>query len=177
MDKIDVLNREEFVGKLVTLVETFSSNNSSVFFAIDGKWGTGKTFVLDMFQAQLERIQSEKTAKDKYFVIRYDCWKFDYYEEPLIAIVSSMISVIDEKTKLFPDSETKRKLLGTLKAAGVTLLSIGNAALKVKTGVDVQKVYDQLRNGWQDGEKNTLMIILMMPISVSIRLLKDCLSC
>ena len=153
MDKIDILNREEFVVKLVTLVETISSSNSSVCFAIDGKWGTGKTFVLDMFQEQLERIQSEETAKEKYFVIRYDCWKFDYYEEPLIAIVSSMISVIEEKTKLFPDSEAKQKLLGTLKAAGVALLSIGNAALKEKIGVDVQKAYDQLRNGWQDGEK------------------------
>lgn len=146
MDKSDILNRDEFVEQLITLVENISSNKSSASFAINGAWGCGKSFVLDMFQERLEEIQSEETCKDKYFVIRYDSWKFDYYEEPLVAIVASMISIIEEKTKLFPDSKEKRELLGMLKAVGVTLLSIGNSALKNKTGIDFKEVYETVCN-------------------------------
>lgn len=151
MKTIDILNREDFVHQLLRLTENISANKSSTCFAINGAWGCGKTFILDMFQEQLEQIQSEETAQEKYFVIRYDCWKFDYYEEPLIAIVSSMISTIEEKTKLFPESEKKSKLLGILKAIGVSLLSMSNSTIKEKTGIDVKKAYDIIREGSDKG--------------------------
>lgn len=151
MDKLDILNRAEFVEQLLKLVENVSANKASTCFAINGPWGCGKTFVLDMFQKELEQIQSEETFMDKYFVVRYDCWKFDYYEEPLVAIVSSMMSIIEEKTKLFPDSEKKREVLGVLKAVGVTLLSIGNTALRETTHLDIQKAYETIRDGKEEG--------------------------
>ena len=151
MDKVDILNRDAFIDQLLKLTENLSANKSSTCFAINGVWGSGKTFVLDMFQEQLELIQSEETYTDKYFVIRYNCWEFDYYEEPLVAIVSSIMPIIEEKTKLFPDSETKSKLLGILKAAGVTLLSMGSNAFKQKIGIDLQKTYDIIRTGGKEG--------------------------
>lgn len=147
MNKLDILNRGDFVEQLIKLTDNISANKSSTCFAINGPWGCGKSFVLDMLQEQLEHIQSEGTYTDKYFVIRYNCWKFDYYEEPLVAIVASMMSIIEEKTKLFPDSEEKRQILGMLKAVGVTLLSIGNATFREKTGFDVQKAYETIRSG------------------------------
>lgn len=146
MDRLDILNRDEFVEQLITLVENISANKSSASFAINGAWGCGKSFVLDMFQERLEEIQSEETYINKYFVIRYDSWKFDYYEEPLVAIVASMISIIEKKTKLFPDSEKKLELLGMLKAVGITLLSIANSALKEKTGIDCKEAYETVCN-------------------------------
>ena len=151
MDKLDILNRDAFIEQLLKLIENISDNKSSTCFAINGPWGCGKTFVLDMFQEQLEQIQDENTCTNKYFVIPYNCWKFDYYEEPLVAIVASMMSIIEEKTKLFPDSEQKRAILGMLKAVGVTLLSIGNATLQEKTGLDFQKAYEIICNGKQAG--------------------------
>ena len=151
MDKLDILNRAEFVEQLLKLVENVSANKASTCFAINGPWGCGKTFVLDMFQKELEQIQSEETFMDKYFVVRYDCWKFDYYEEPLVAIVSSMMSIIEEKTKLFPDSEKKREVLGVLKAVGVTLLSIGNTALRETTHWIFRKRTETIRDGKEEG--------------------------
>lgn len=151
MEKLDILNRDGFVKQLLKVVENISANKASTCFAVNGPWGCGKTFVLDMFQEQLEQIQSEETSTNKYFVIRYDCWKFDYYEEPLIAIVASMMSIIEEKTKLFPDGEKKRKILGILKAVGVTLLSIGSVALREKTGLDIQKALETISDGQEAG--------------------------
>lgn len=151
MNKMDILNRDEFVERLIRLVENISDNNASTCFAINGTWGVGKSFVLDMFEEKLSPVQSISTCNDKYFMIRYNCWKYDYYEEPLIAIVATMITTIEEKTKLFPDDEKKKEILGVLKAVGVSLLSLGNDAVKEKTGVDVQKAFEIISKGKEDG--------------------------
>lgn len=151
MDKIDILNREEFVGQLVNLVKNISMNKSSTCFALNGDWGCGKSFVLDMFQQELEQIQSEETSDSRFFVIRYNCWKYDYYEEPLVAIISAMISMIREKTSIFQDSEEKRKILGMLQTIGSTLFSIGSDAVKAKFGLDIQKAFEIVQNGAQKG--------------------------
>ena len=151
MDKIDILNREEFVGQLVNLVKNISMNKSSTCFALNGDWGCGKSFVLDMFQEKLEQIQSEETNDSRFFVIRYNCWKYDYYEEPLVAIISAMISMIEEKISIFKDPEEKRKILGMLKAVGSALFSMGNDAVKEKIGLDVKKFFEILQTGAKEG--------------------------
>ena len=153
MDKIDILNRTEFVERLVALTENISNNKKSVSFAVDGEWGVGKSFVLDMYEERLSAIQSEETAADKYFVVRYNCWKYDYYEEPLIAIVSSLIETIDNKTKLFPDSEKKSFILGALKAVGYSLLSFANTAIKEGTGFDAKKCLKKTKQSIENEQK------------------------
>lgn len=151
MDKIDILNRDKFVDDLLRVMENISDNKASTCFALNGVWGSGKSFVLDMFEEKLGQTQSEETSTDKYFIIRYNSWQYDYYEEPLVAIVATMISTIEEKTKLFPDCKEKREMLGMLKAAGVSLLSLGNAVVKEKTGIDFQKAYETVLQGKEDG--------------------------
>lgn len=153
MNKLDVLNRYEFVCKLVNLVENIETTNTSVTFALNGKWGSGKSFVLDMFEEELSRIQSEETATDKYFIIRYNCWKNDYYQEPLIAIVSSIVSSIEEKTKLFPDTKENREIIGMIKATGLSLLSIGNTIVKDKIGLDIQGAVKTVLDGKKTGKE------------------------
>ena len=153
MNKLDILNRYEFVCSLINLVENISVANTSVTFALNGKWGSGKSFVLDMFEEELSRIQSEETATDKYFIIRYNCWKNDYYQEPLIAIVSSIVSSIEEKTMLFPDTEENREIIGMIKAAGLSLLSLGNTIVKDKIGLDIQGAVKTVLNGKKSGSE------------------------
>lgn len=78
-------------------------------------------------------------------------WKYDYYEEPLVAIVSTMISIVEEKTKLFPSSQRREEILGILKSAGVVLLSMADEVVKNKIGVGFQKCVDIVLNGKQNG--------------------------
>ena len=153
MEKLDILNREEFVDKLVNLTENISANRTSTSFAINGVWGCGKSFVLDMYEERLAEIQSEETAMDKYFVIRYNCWKYDYYEEPLVAIVAAMIDIINQKTKLWNDEQKKARILGVLKAVGTTLLSMVNDGIKDKIGVNVKATYETLKTNIQAEEE------------------------
>lgn len=152
MDKLDILNREAFVEQLVNLVEKIAEGGTSVSFAIDGIWGCGKSFILDMLEGRLTPIQSEKTLTDKYLIIRYNCWKYDYYEEPLVAIVATIIDTIDEKAKLL-SGEQCEKVKGILKVVGTTLLSIPNSALKTATGIDFKETFNVLKSGIDAGEE------------------------
>ena len=152
MDKLDILQRDEFVKQIERMIENISENKASTCFAINGKWGCGKTFVLDMLQEKLEVEQNEKIADNKYFIIRYNSWKFDYYEEPVIALVASIVRVIEKKIKLIPDSKTKSKGIGILKAACEALLSVTNDVLKNKIGIDVQKGYEIFKKGNEEGK-------------------------
>lgn len=75
VEKLDILGRDEFVDNLFRLIENISDNKSNCCFALNGAWGCGKSFVLDMLEERLNPIQSEETNTDRYFVIRYNCWK------------------------------------------------------------------------------------------------------
>lgn len=152
MDKLDILQRDEFVEQLERMIENISANKSSTCFAINGKWGCGKTFVLDMLQEKLEAKQNEETADNEYFVIRYNSWKFDYYREPLIAIVAELVSVIEEKTALFPDSEEKQKLLGALQGICIVLLNCFGNVINAQTGFDVNSAVKTVFKGKEKGE-------------------------
>ena len=89
MNKIDILNRDKFVDDLLRMMENISDNKASTCFALNGVWGSGKSFVLDMFEEKLGQIQSEETFTEKYFIIRYNSWQYDYYEEPLVATIAT----------------------------------------------------------------------------------------
>ena len=156
MDKLDILQRDEFVEQLERMIENISANKSSTCFAINGKWGCGKTFVLDMLQEKLKEKQEEKqdkeTTDNKYFIIRYNSWKFDYYREPLIAIVAEIVSVIEEKTALFPDSEEKRKILGALQGICIVLLTCFGNVINAQTGFDVNSAVKTVFKRKEKGE-------------------------
>lgn len=152
MKKLDILQRDEFVKQLEKMIENISANKSSTCFAINGKWGCGKTFVLDMLQEKLEVKQNEETADNEYFVIRYNSWKFDYYEEPVIALVASIVQIIENKINLVSDSKAKSEGLAILKAAGEALLSVTNDILKNRIGIDFEKGYEIFKKGKEEGD-------------------------
>lgn len=153
MDKLDILNRDEFVAQLVKLLENISINKNSTCFAINGVWGSGKSFILDLFEEKLSIIQSEETNTEKYFMIRYNSWKYDYYEEPLIALVSAILSEIDRKTKIIPDSKNKSRVLSVLDTTKNIVLSVGNTMIKERTGINVQEIGETISDGLKEGKE------------------------
>lgn len=101
MDKrLDLLNREEFVGNVIKIVNQLSDIKRGCCFAIEGGWGVGKTFVIEEIEEQLKVLQSEETNSDRYFVFHYNCWQHDYYDEPAVAIISAMLASIKEDGSL-----------------------------------------------------------------------------
>ena len=136
-NKIDTIGREDVVERLYTIIESVSNNKGNTSFALNGVWGSGKTFVIDMLEEKLKLEQSEKTADDKYFVIHYNCWQYDYYEEPLIAIVSAMLDALNDD-HLIKDERARNTIKEVFKKIGMALLFLGNAAVKKATNIDVK---------------------------------------
>lgn len=132
--KIDILNRDEFINRVIQLVKLISSNKGNMTFAINGSWGCGKTFVLE----EIERRLSDDQTK-KYLVIHYNCWQYDYYDEPLVAIVAALIDCLDQRTKLIP-KDTKAEAAAILKQACDGLLSIGSKLIEAKIGYNPKEL-------------------------------------
>ena len=141
--KVDVLNRKDFIDKLIQLVEGFADKKQGCCFGIDGVWGSGKTFVLEKFEEQLRVIQAEETARDKYYVFHYDCWQYDYYEEPPIAIIVAILDEIDRENSLFSkDVENAGKVaVETVKA---TFKKIASELCKNRIGIDLIEVASEV---------------------------------
>lgn len=138
-EKLDVLNRQEFIDTLLQLVDNFAAKKQGCCFGIDGAWGSGKSFVIEKFEEQLKDVQLEETADNKYFVFHYDCWKYDYYAEPAIAIIAAMLDVTNRELSLFPEdtNEVGRKTLETVKN---TLINIAGELCKNKIGIDLVEI-------------------------------------
>ncbi|MBQ4572331.1 MAG: hypothetical protein IJA80_03530 [Clostridia bacterium] len=145
----DLLNRQEFVDRVIRVIELQSEQKKTSCFAINGKWGVGKSFVLEMLEEQLEKIQSKQTSTDKYMIFHYNCWQYDYYEEPLVAIVASMLDTIDEKERLISDDTKKKifeKVKGLLKIVGSALLIKASDEIEEKTGINIKDLTEFISN-------------------------------
>ena len=135
-EKEDVLNRSEFIDKIINLVDLIVENNKGCSFAINGRWGSGKSFVLERIKEKLIREQSEDLMGDKYFVCYYNCWEYDYYEEPIISIISSISDNIQQQKNLL-SNDTKQKLTSITKNITKYLVQ---SLVKQSTGLELEKV-------------------------------------
>lgn len=98
--RIDLLNREGFIDDIIKVINQLSDNRRGCCFAVEGGWGVGKSFVIENVEEKLREVQTEQAKEDKYFVFHYNCWQYDYYEEPAIAIISAMTASIQEEKPL-----------------------------------------------------------------------------
>ncbi len=127
----DKLNRNAFVDTLEKIIEKKFSEQDGFSFAIDGKWGCGKTFIVNMLEERL---------KNKYLVIKYNCWKYDYYEEPVMAIMSVIADTLnqiaaEEKPPHFVNQDTFKNIAKFLIKTGSTLF-------EAATGIDIDKIIE-----------------------------------
>ena len=147
---IDILDREKVVTQLMELLITLSNSKSSCTFALNGKWGAGKTFVLNMMERQLRDYQ----AGEKFAVFHYNCWEYDYYDEPLIAIVSAMLDNIDEYTHIFSGEVMEKAQLG-FSVAKEILKKIAYSFIENKIGVNANDLSDLVEKAREAASQET----------------------
>lgn len=148
--RIDLLNRQEFVEQFMNIAEILAQNEKCVCYAIDGAWGIGKSFVLDM----IEEASKEKDAPlSNFMIFRYNCWEYDYYDEPLMAIVAAMIDTLADRNDVFSE--------GIRKSFSEILKIIGKRAIKKlledadkKTGGIASEIVNVVAEGSQKAQEN-----------------------
>lgn len=139
-EKLDVLDRGDFIKKLKNLVSIISENNQGCCFGLNGRWGSGKSFILEKFENEIKQIQSEDTNDNKYFVFHYDCWKYDYYDEPAIAIIAAMLDEVDNELNIFTTNQKVLAKKATWETAKEVLKTVASELCRNKIGIDLVEI-------------------------------------
>ena len=88
----DLIGRDEVVDRIFSLVKNLKKGKNFCL-ALDGEWGSGKTFVMKMLEQKFSKPRG-------YVVVKYDAWANNFYGDPLIAILSCVLDGVDEKLYL-----------------------------------------------------------------------------
>lgn len=146
ISKIDTLNRDIYIKNVKHVIEVLKNKGNGGSFAISAGWGYGKSFVL-------EKLESDLSSQEDFIILHYDCWKYNYYEEPLMALLASIVDQLQDVDYIREVLKTTAKALGYM--LGESILAIGSAVSK-KTlgGVDVvdvgKKVYNDVKKELND---------------------------
>lgn len=84
----DKINRREIVEKVCWLVDNLE-RDQHFCLALNGEWGSGKSFLL-------EYIEEELHKHEEYIIVKYDAWKNNFYQDPLIAILYCVLDSVKE---------------------------------------------------------------------------------
>ena len=83
----DVLEREEIAKRLTTIVR---GQEAPFVISLDGRWGTGKTFLLRRWAQDLRNQDPPWQA------IYFNAWEDDFNNDPLLAIIGQLAEYFDE---------------------------------------------------------------------------------
>ena len=83
----DVLDRKEVADRLTSIVR---GQAAPFVISLDGRWGTGKTFLLKRWAQDLRNQDPTWQA------IYYNAWEDDFAEDPLLAIIGQLSGHLSE---------------------------------------------------------------------------------
>lgn len=115
----DHLTRAQTVTDITEIVKTCVEMEHPVAFSIEGEWGRGKTWIIDKVAEALQGIDiskaNKKNEKSKksgdYLVFKYNAWEKDYYEEPLLAILITLVNQLNDELFLENLLQSELKVL------------------------------------------------------------------
>ena len=147
MNSPDFLFRQPFIDLLKSIITNQRDNSSGYSFAIDGEWGCGKTWILKELESQL--ISENK----EYLIFYYNAWENDFYEEPLVALLSVMIEKLNQIT-------SQKSLYGAvveelLKQVSEDLLTLVSGIVKEVTKIDVEEIIKRKKGFLKKIKDNT----------------------
>lgn len=170
MEKYDILPTEENLRKtlkedspgrnrdIYSLLKILASQNGSWSIALNGEWGTGKTFFVKQTQYILDSLnisnddnadlltflnRSEedlkKIVQKTFRTIYYDAWEHDNDEDPIHSILSCI-----PHTKW---SKEAKKVI-------IDALNVGARIIKAITPIDLESMAQNLKNNYDKYSQN-----------------------
>ena len=116
----DVLNRSQLAESLTNLVKT---QTDPFTISIHGHWGTGKTFLLQRWQRDLQTLGLQ--------ALYFNAWEDDFCDDPLLAILGQL-------SEYFEESRLNRLGSIAIGAAVVLLRQTAQTLLKSTTGLSLE---------------------------------------
>lgn len=159
--KQDMLDRNKDIEVFANILNSLSACTS---IALDGKWGSGKTFFVKQTKLFLDAhnnfyntlneddksiFTNNDSAGDNYIpqvCVYYDAWENDNDQDPILSLVYSIISDIDDGYKLDENDGAIKKTVAVLETISgrninSTLDTLKNKNLldKIRKSKDIEK--------------------------------------
>lgn len=165
--QIDYLQRNQDLDNLITVIHNLSQMKTGSTFAINGRWGCGKTFLLNLLEEKLKANCEDTSEESRYFIVRYDCWKNNFYTEPIIPMLSSVIEALDFESANVTD--------GILDAIKETSSEYIGALLKNTIGFNPINIVDNLDNHIQKRQEATFAFDNIFALKKALNNVRDSL--
>lgn len=131
------LDRAKYAHPLREIVKSYPDG---CVMAINGKWGTGKTTFVKMWQRYLEKYNIT--------TLYYNAWENDFVSDPLV-------SLLGELNKFKEINGAKEKMEGVVSVAGRIFLdmapAIARGVIKKVSGVDTEEIGDIISDSVASG--------------------------
>lgn len=128
----DLLDLSDFAKQLQKFIEVeHHFVSGSLVIALSSKFGSGKTTFLKMWRSLLENKDSNEN-ENKPRVISLNAWDHDYNDNPLFAIVSSLIESLEDRK----ESDLAKPILNAMEDIGRFMTMGINQVIKKSTGID-----------------------------------------
>lgn len=169
MEKRDLLQRDRFIENTKRYIQILLEDANGASIAIDGKWGCGKTFVVNKLIDEIDvlKLKSDVSGSPRYFLSYYNSWKYDYYDEPLVAIVNNLLGTLDIFTAYIEDEE-RLKRVRLDKFFNV----VGKSACDIVqnfTGINLKSIIDEILELTCKYDKNADLQIVIEKLQEELR--------
>ena len=124
------MNRHLVAGFIYTIIQKrqlSTKTTGSICMALDGDWGSGKSFFVERWVEDLKR--------DGHAVIRFDAWKNDLSEEPLVGLLATLQA---ETRKIFSVLDVETKATRKIQQQGKKVFKKAKKIL-VPAGIEIAK--------------------------------------
>ena len=119
-----LLDRADFSKELSELV---ADAEEPLVVALNGAWGTGKTYFLDRWIQSMRNMKGEGRAPT--FVISYNAWQDDDVDDPLLALVGQLHHYLHSRCKK-DDATVKEDMSSKVAALGRTVCDAASVVVK-----------------------------------------------
>lgn len=164
----DTLSRQPYLDLFKSIIANQKNNPTGYSFAIDGEWGSGKTWILQELEKQL---LEEKD--NKYIIFRYNAWENDFYDEPLVAILSVMIECLKkQKTKVKEKDSVKKVVTSSINA----LTKVAGTIIEQKWKVNPNDIIESVKDSGKtigDIKLTKSDFNNMLPLENALKQIKD----
>lgn len=165
----DHLSRQPFIDLLKNIIANQSATKKGYSIAIDGEWGSGKTWVLNELESQLDKT---------YLVFHYNAWQNDYYEEPLVAILSVMIEKLNSisKQKSFYESTVDELVKEAASDLGILVSGIVKTVVKIDIDKSIKSkkgLFKRIKQGTKINNEINDMVPLQKTLEKISKVITD----
>ena len=130
----DHLSRQPYIDLLKSIIANQCNNPAGYSFAIDGEWGCGKTWILTELESQLD---------NSYLTFHYNAWENDFYDEPLVAILSVMIEKLKKAKRSIREKGAVSKVFTSYI---LTLSKVVGAVIEQRYKINPNDIIDSLKD-------------------------------